>query len=223
MADGDVYKVTLEWRYSSIDVAVQNVLYYRQELDEPSLIPEVVLGGRLKTCFPGAGGWGGGIRSWLTADFSILNVRVQRVYPIVTGAYLTAVNQAGSQLAAFYALPSTAAMLVRLRSDLNTRRGAGRIYLGGFSAGRQSTLEPTLANSGYFNAAPRTAADAFVAELVTSAATVGFGAAIYHAGVWSKAIAGPTPPYAMGWHLLNTWEVTSAIRVQRRREVGVGI
>lgn len=223
MADGDVYKVTLEWRYASVDVAVQNVLYFKQELDEPTLIPEQVLGTRLATAFPAVGGWAGDFRGFLSLDFSILNIRVQRLFPVVTGAYLTPVNRAGTGPNTFAFVPSSAAMVVRLRSDLNTRRGHGRLYLGGFAGARVSTLETTLLNVGTWTAAARTAAEAWFNSLVVAAALVGFGDAIYHAGVWSKAIAGPSPPYSDGWHLLNTWEVTSAIRCQRRREVGVGI
>lgn len=227
MSDGDVYKAVLEWRYAAIDVAVNNVFWFRQEGDEVTAVPEVVLAQRLANAMPSGSSWPGSLlRAWLSTGFAINNVRVQRVYPTVTGAYVVAVDVGGQAGGGPTYIPSSAALVVRLRSTLNTRRGRGRVYLGGFGALKTAGgTEYSLANEGYWGASVRNAAYGFVDTLRTQALTTpnGGGVAVYRMGVWSKAIAGPHPPYDMAWSPVTSWEATSAIRVQRRREVGVGV
>jgi hypothetical protein len=227
MADGDVYKAVLEWRYSAIDVAVNNVFWFRQEGEESGVAgPETVLGFRLANAMPSGTSWPSLLRAWLSTGFAINNVRVQRVYPVVTGAFVVAVNVGGQASGGPTYVPSSAALVVRLRSTLNTRRGRGRVYLGGFGSVKTAGgTEYALANEGYWGANVRTAAATFVENLRTQALTTpnGGGVAVYRMGVWSKAIAGPHPPYDMAWSPVTSWEATSAIRVQRRREVGVGV
>lgn len=227
MADGDVYKATLEWRYSGIDVAVNNVLWFLQVGAEPAAVPEIVLGNRLSNAMPSGSSWPGSLlRAWLSTGYAILNVRVQRVYPIVTGAYVVAVNVGGQAAGGPTYLPSSAALVVRLQSTLNTRRGRGRLYLGGFGSVKTAGgTEYALANEGYWGASVRAAAAGFIQTLRDQALLTpnGGGIAVYKMGVWSKTVAGPSPPYAFAWSELVAWDATSAIRVQRRREVGVGI
>lgn len=227
MADGDVYKATLEWRYSGIDVAVNNVLWFQQVGSEPSAVPELVLGNRLSNAMPSGSSWPGSLlRAWLSTGYAINNVRVQRVWPVVTSAYVVAVNVGGQAAGGPTYLPSTAAMVVRLSSTLNTRSGRGRLYLGGFGSVKTAGgTEYPLANEGYWGAAVRTSAANFVGDLRAQALTtpLGGGVAVYKMGVWSKKAAGPSPPYSFAWNEVVSWDATSAIRVQRRREVGVGI
>lgn len=224
MADGDVYKTTLEWRYTALDVAVNNVLWFRQENDaDPDVIPEIELGERLAAALPGGStDWPGQFRLWLDQNYSLNNIRVQRVYPVVNMAYVTPVNLAGRATNGPTYIPSTAAILVRLTSTLNTRRGRGRLYLGGIAPLNPFAVQYSLANSGYWGALVRAAAAGFIDGLQVAAAPPAVGA-LYHLGVWSREIAGPTPPYSNGFNPLLSREVTSAVRVQRRREVGVGI
>lgn len=226
MADGDVYKVTLEWRYATIDVAVQNVLYFRQDgaFTDPLVVPELNLGNRLAGAMPASGSWGGTFRQYLSPNFSILNVRVQRLYPIITGAYLVPVNRAGTGLVNPTFVPSSAALVVRLRSTLNTRRGHGRLYLGGFASFFTSAgVFPTMSSEGYWTADLVTAATAFITQLKNASEASVIGEAEFRFGVWSKTVAGLHAPYSNGFNEIASWEGTTAIRVQRRREVGVGI
>lgn len=227
MSDGDVYKATLEWRYSAIDVAVNNVLWFLQVGDEPSATPEIVLAQRLANAMPAGSSWVGSLlRAWLSTGYSINNVRVQRVYPIVTSAYTVAVNVGGQAAGGPTYLPSTAALVVRLQSTLNTRRGRGRLYLGGFGSVKSvGGVEYALANEGYWGASVRASAALFVQSLRDQALLTpnGGGVAVYKMGVWSKTVAGASPPYHYAFNELIAWDATSAIRVQRRREVGVGI
>lgn len=226
MVDGDVYKVTLEWQYSNLDVAVQNVLWFRQDGDNSdiTIVPETQLGARLAAAMTGANDWDAEYRRWLSPNFRILNVRVQRVFPVVTGAYLTAVNVGGLGNIDAPAPPSAAAMLVRLASTLNTRRGRGRLYFGGFASRKNIIPFPfSAASEGYWSAGLMAALTSWFGSLKTAAQTAPGGECVFRVGVWSKAVAGPTPPYANGFSELVSWSAQAAIRCQRRREVGVGI
>lgn len=224
MADGDVYKVTLEWRYSSIDVAVQNVLWFRQSGEEGNGSPETVLATRIASVMPAGSSWPSLLRAWLDQGFGINNIRVQRVYPTVALAEVLAVNVAGQGQGGPTYIPSPCAVLVRLRAVRGDRRGLGRLYIGGIASVKTAGgTEFSLANNGYWGANVRAAVYNFLDNLQAAAQDAPDGGAVYFWGVWSKTIAGPSPPYAYALSEMQSWEVTSPVRVQRRREVGVGI
>lgn len=226
MVDGDTYKTTLEWRYTDVDVAVQNVLYFRQFGDDstPGYVPELDLGNRIKLVWNAGSGPGDFRGQYISPSFSFLNVRVQPIWPAETLATVTPVNVAGSGVDAGANIPSVCAMLVRLQALSHTRTGMGRIYLGGFAANRNALgADRATTSHGYWSASYTTFAGIWFQAVWDACKTANAHGVHFDMGVWSRVLQGPTRPGNDGFSPLVSFAVQSAVRVQRRREVGVGI
>ena len=135
--------------------------------------------------------------------------------PFGTATQVMAISPtwAGSDVSSH--LPPSVAVCISKRTDLIGRARRGRLFLAG---------APMNANSGL-----GTWTSAFVSA--KQGHVNGFGAeygegginADYEAGVWSRLLAGPTPPFSFSaYQAIDTMVVRSQCRSQRRREVGVG-
>lgn len=223
MPAGDVYRVTLDQSYADTGVTVQNVLFFK--LIDPDLAgegPGAVLAGRLRDLsLAGSGAWYDH-RFSLSNQFLLNEIRAQRVYADLEGATVVSVGMAGRRTSGG-ALPSICAMILRLYSTRISRRGQGRLYLGGLAIGNDNGANGTnLASSGRWDGWPATHAVALGNHLIDTFNGVDAGSVGFVWGVWSKAIAGPTAPYSDGFAPLDHVAVDYVVRAQRRREVGVG-
>lgn len=228
MADGWVFKVTLESSYVDVGVAVNNVLYFTEVGDETGgVIPEQHLGDLVAASLSTAFSAGVAMRSAQTDNFHWDTVRVQRVWPGVPGgAYITALGVSGSAGSGGASrLPTICCVVARLHSTVNTRRGRGRLYLGGWAHGDGTQF--FIADNGHWSVTVTNLVAAWLTDLrATRFPATGGAGPRYIWGVWSKATAGPLVPgvgYNNGFASMDSTSVDSVVRAQRRREIGVGI
>lgn len=112
------------------------------------------------------------------------------------------------------AASGTIAEVVTIYTSQIGRRHRGRIYLAGAVNNRIV--------SGSFNSTQVTASQAFVTAL--AGRYVGdLHTGSYTMGVWSKAIAGPDPPWSTdAFTPATSLTLRTLVRTQRRRQIGVG-
>ncbi len=111
--------------------------------------------------------------------------------------------------------PPADALVITKRTDLIGRSRRGRMYL------------PGLTTNSHAGAGVLTGA--FLATKATNIANLhavydeGGTSPDYEHGVWSRLLAGPTPPFSFSaYQAVDTMIARSEIRTQRRRQVGVG-
>jgi hypothetical protein len=110
----------------------------------------------------------------------------------------------------------TLAEVITIYTSRAGRRGRGRIYL----AGGNTDLNPPV--SGVWHSQQTIRTQTLATALATRYMQVPYVTS-WALGVWSKAIAGPTPPWPTDAFVrANALSVRTIIRNQRRRQVGVG-
>lgn len=150
--------------------------------------------------------------SQLAFDF----VEVQSIVPFA-GAPV-AVSFPGGTVGAVVggSVSATLCEVITVYTSRAGRRGRGRIYLAGAST---ATADISL---GSWISPQTTRTTSFATALATNymqePPVVG-----WKLGVWSKVIAGPTPPWSTDAFVRATnLTVRTIVRTQRRRQVGVG-
>ena len=119
-------------------------------------------------------------------------------------------TQAGS-------LSATLAEVITIYTSRAGRRGRGRIYLTGID-----TQSSANVGQGVWGSAQTTRTQTLATALATRYMVVPYNSS-WALGVWSKAIAGPTPPWPTSAFVRATaLTVRTIMRTQRRRQVGVG-
>jgi hypothetical protein len=110
---------------------------------------------------------------------------------------------------------ATLCEVMTIYSERAGRRGRGRIYLPG------SDTFVSSPGVGTWNATQTTRTQAFANALTARYITPVGGQ--FSLGVWSRAVAGPTPPWSTSAFARATGcVVRNVIRNQRRRQLGVG-
>lgn len=114
------------------------------------------------------------------------------------------------------AASATLCEVITIYSSRGGRRGRGRLYL---ACGDTFTVAPS---SGSWAAVATTRTTNFANALATR--YIGApGLVAYCLGVWSRVLAGPTPPWPTSAFVRATaLTVRTTIRTQRRRQLGVG-
>ena len=112
---------------------------------------------------------------------------------------------------------ATLAEVLTIYTSRAGRRGRGRIYL----AGADTTLTTGI-TAGIWSPTQTSKTQTFATALATRYMQVPYVTS-WALGVWSKAIAGPTPPWPTSAFVRATsLTVRTIVRTQRRRQVGVG-
>lgn len=222
--EGNIYRATLEGHYTTGGVRINNVLWFRQLDPDLVVLEEATLGQSLKTVlFPSAGSWPGDWDAYTVNVFVYDYWRVQRMTPGLPGtAVLTSVDQAGGSGNAH--LPSVAALDCKLTSTYLSRRGMGRLFLGGIAGthgsdgSAWSTAGPTRWSAGLL-----TNANGFLDALFNAFSAANPSNEGFEWGVWSRTMAGGSAPYdPEAFHPMADFALDPIIRCQRRREEGVG-
>jgi hypothetical protein len=121
-------------------------------------------------------------------------------------------NAAGTNSGTGGPHPASCAVLT-LYTSLIGRKRRGRIYIGG--------IPSNLVANGLWSGPMITNLNTIRTALLGRYGPT--GDTIYELGVWSRLIAGPTPPYpASAFEPITSIAVRSQVRSQRRRQVGVG-
>lgn len=221
MAEGNIYRATIESHYSDSGVRVNNVLWFRQLPGGPDAIEESSLGQSIRSVLQPSDPGGPGAMRILQANTYVYDaVRVQRMTPgLPGGAVLTVLDFAGGS--SDLALPTFTSLDLKLQSTMIHARGRGRLYLGGFCRSNGSIPGQASSSRWHTNLINRVLqfADAFHDRF--DEATVDNEG--FEWGVWSKTIAGRFPPFNDGaFHPLADFTVDPIMRCQRRREEAVG-
>lgn len=146
---------------------------------------------------------------------SYTELQGQMLIPYGAASQALAISPVWAGADASQPMPPQAAMVATKRTDLIGRSRRGRIYWGGFGVNAQ-------AGTGLWTT---TAVAARQTAMNNMGAVYGEGgsSADYEMGVWSRTLAGPTPPFSFAaYQALDSVIVRPTIRTQRRRQVGVG-
>lgn len=224
MAEGNIYRATLEGHYTTGGVRINNVLWFRQLDPDLVELEEATLGQSLKTVlFPSAGSWAGDWDKYIMNVFVFDYWRVQRMTPGLPGtAVLTTIDQAGGSGST--RLPPIAALDCKLISTYLHRRGMGRLYLGGIaSANADDGSAYTVNNVTRWSSGILGNAASFIDALFNAFSAANPSNEGFEWGVWSRTMGGSSAPYDPdAFHPMADFVFDPIIRCQRRREEGVG-
>lgn len=157
------------------------------------------------------------MRNRCSAQLTFEGVEVQSIVPFSGAAVYAAwpANTVGAQSG--NCISGTLAEVITIYTSRAGRRGRGRIYL----AGTQTALIGG-SNFGNWATSQTTTTQAFATALATRYMNVPY-ATSYALGVWSRVLAGPTPPWPTSAFVrANSLTVRTTVRNQRRRQAGVG-
>jgi hypothetical protein len=235
VANGDIFRLTLEGAYTAESIAVQHVLWFRQE----SVLPVVDEAEWLLTEFgenvlqdtPAAP-----LLDVQASGFQWLNLRCQKmldpfeepvgaaVPTIITGNGLDDAIPGGVR-----AIPSVCSLVAKLISERAGRSGLGRIYFGGFAnrAGATGAQFANLRDHGRWSGNCVSQIQAFLHNLLVrydGATDLSPPDGIrFTWGVWSRKFGNQTPPHnPAGFSPMAGVLAQEVVRLQRRREYGVG-
>jgi hypothetical protein len=235
MANGDVFRLTMEGAYTAESIAVQHVLWFRQT----SALPLVSEANQLADDFGAhmiAGGAGQPLRRVQTPGFQWLSLRCQKMLdPFeepVSGAFASVLAGQGIDTAipgGTARIPSVCALVATTHSDRSGRSGMGRIYFGGFAtqAGDDGAQFALTRDHGRWSEVcvshVQTWLDNLLARYNGAAVLDGTLPMTAQIGVWSRKFGNQTPPFnPAGFSPMTSAEAGEIVRLQRRREFGVG-
>jgi hypothetical protein len=208
LAYNDIFRLRIYQRLHGAQVV--NVLHFVQ--DDPT---------------PGVGG------AWLANDFltnmsatlrarasnEVLfeSIEVQSIVPFSGGSDVANFPANTLGTVGLGVTSATLAEVITIYTSRGGRRGRGRQYMAG-AATRSSTGSSQGVWASTQTALTVNYATALAGRYIYTAPTVRF-----HLGVWSRTIAGPTPPWSTDAFVRATsLTVRTIMRTQRRRQVGVG-
>lgn len=235
MANGDVFRLTLEGAYFSESIAVQHVLWFRQT----SATPVATEADQLAADFGNnliSGALAAPLLNVQSPAFQWLFLRCQKMLdpfePPVSYAVPTVIVGTGLDDAisgGIRAIPSVCALVATLQSDRTGRSGMGRIYFGGFAnrAGASGAQFANLLDHGRWSVTCVAGVQTWLNNVQAryDGATVlgGGGGMTAEWGVWSRKFGNQTPPHnPAGFSPMAGHTAGNIIRLQRRREYGVG-
>lgn len=207
MAFNDIYRLRIYGRQHGSQCV--NVLHFVEDVNLTGTGPQA-----LATDF--VTNMGTTLRARAAAQMLFEYVEVQSIVPF-SGGLVTAnfpANALGTAPSA--SVTATLAEVITIYTSRGGRRGRGRIYL----AGSGTTISEL--NSGVWQSGQTARTQAFATALATRYMVVPYNSS-WALGVWSRAIAGPTPPWPTSAFVRATaLTVRTIARTQRRRQVGVG-
>jgi len=208
MAANDVYRVVIRGRLFGSEI--DNVMWFRERAGSSvgSGNNSAALAANVRT------GIDTNWRAIASTSMFYEAVQATRMVPYGDGPSedAWAANTAGSAGASTAVHPQSAAVLTLYTSKIGRSR-RGRIYICG--------MPGTNAASGLWSAGTITGLTAIATTLTTRYGPS--GSQSWELGVWSKKLAGATPPFtASAFEPITSIAVRSQIRSQRRRQVGVG-
>jgi len=208
MAALDVYRVVIRQRLFGSEV--DNVLWFRERAGSSvgSGNNSATLANNIRT------GIDTTFRAMTTTSHFYEAVQATRMVPYGDGPVEDAwtAGTAGTAGSGATIHPASAGVLTLYTSKIGRSR-RGRIYLAGFNPGNTA--------SGLWSSTSLTAMGNFSAVLTTRYGPSGTQS--WELGVWSKKIAGATPPFdSTAFEPITSIAVRAQIRSQRRRQVGVG-
>lgn len=236
MANGDVFRVTLEGAYVTEAIAVQHVLWFRQTSASPVADEDAVLLDDVGENVL-AGAVGATLKSVQSAGFQWLGVRAQKMLdplqePVFAAAdgVLVGTGQDVVIGAGAIRIPSVCCLVAKITSERLGRSGLGRLYLGGFAtiSSAATGSVPVTRDHGRWSADCVSHVQTFLNNLRArydgvTVLDVGSGMQA-ELGVWSRKFGGNTPPYnPAGFSPVIGALAQEEIRIQRRREFAVGL
>ena len=207
MPFNDIFRLRIYQRLHGAQVV--NVLHFVQEEASPSF-------GALQLAQDFVTNMTTPLRNRAVNQMAFDFVEVQSLVPFA-GAPVS-VSFAGGTVGAVIggSVSATLCEVITVYTSRAGRRGRGRIYLAG---GSTATADISAGNW----LSPQTTR---TTSLATALATRYMAVPVlggYALGVWSKVLAGPTPPWPSSAFVRATnLTVRTIVRTQRRRQVGVG-
>jgi hypothetical protein len=207
MAFNDIYRLRIYQRLHNAQVV--NVLHF---------VEDVALSGS------GAQDLAEDFRDSMTATlrarasnqlyFEYVEVQSLVPYADVPAVATWPANTNGTQLGS--CISGSLAEVVSVYTSRAGRRGKGRMYLAGVDT------QQTTHTNGLWSAVQSDRTRAFATALAERYMQVPYDSS-WALGVWSRATAGPTPPWpSEAFVRASSLVVRSTMRNQRRRQVGVG-
>jgi hypothetical protein len=164
--------------------------------------------------------------AWLqyrSPDYTVDHIECRSLVPFGDGLQTISLGWAGTAGASgiggadLGALPGAMALVLTLRTAQPGRAHRGRLFLTGWPKRNDATL------NGLWNSFVLTGAGAVATQLLAvygPTPVVNIGNRLV---VWSRKLAGATPPFSTsGATPVTAISVQNRVRVQRRREIGVG-
>lgn len=207
MAQNDIHKLVIESQKGV--TSMFNTMWFREEIagvapDQRATLANDFVGTWITPTV-------NSFRTAVTQDTVVTAVTVQRYVPYEEGVFRLAVTANNAGTITGTVLPSICAVCITLLTAMGGRRGRGRFYLPPPQAvshtdGNWSTTHQTAINNSMTTLSNR--------YLQFS----GYSVSGFRLGVWSRVIAGPSPPYnGAGFTPGNGWVVRPEVRAIRRR------
>lgn len=207
---GSVYKVIVFQQYRQL-IAVQNVFHVRLNLagalfDAGSVTSEFV-----NTALPG---WRGSV----TPDILFVAVQAIQIHPLGGDSHTRSIQLFGTSLPSgiWSTYPVVNAGVITWRTGNPSRRGRGRMYICGLP------MLPYEWDGIRFGSTARS----LLTNIATALMNTYGGNPLngFEFGVWSRRIAGPTPPYdASAFQQITGFTIQSYIATMGSRRLGHGI
>jgi hypothetical protein len=204
MTVGAVYKCAVETVYGGA-VDIVNVYHLRETAASPGLSAQQV-SDDLKAFMDA------NMRSMMNTGLVFVRTTAQRMIPNEEDVFQTlwASNVTGTD--GNQPSLSCTALLVQLHTSVNSRRGRGRIYLGGMSN--------FIANMFSWSATNTNRANALMTAMLARYKSGGTPGTL-ELGIWSRVNGNQHAPFdAAGFQPVTNFTIDPNVRLQRRREFG---
>ena len=228
MGNGDWYRLSIEGHYALESITVANVLWFQQTSVSPVGGESQILADDFKNNV--IDGIGQTPRNWQTFDFVYDLIRCQKMgftFEAPASSAFGPPVQLGSGGEQLNGIPSCCALVYKLSTGSAGRRHRGRLYFGGIAGYKVLGTVAATADHGRWSTGLITDWNAYMARILAryDGVTVFHGGSGFTArwGIFSRAIGGSSPPFNVaGFQPVTAYSTDGIIRIQRRREFGVG-
>jgi len=230
MANGDVFRLSVEGHYALESITVNNVLWFQQVSAAPLANEAQLLADDFKNNI--IGGIGQAPRNCQSPDFVYDLIRVQRMlftYDAPVSSAFGPPVQVGSALDdPRFPIPTVCCLVYKLSTGVAGRRHRGRLFLGGFGCQAAGNTINPMSDRARWSAAFMVAMNAYMQRIKDryNGTTIIDAPSGYKArwGIYSHAIGGSSPPFNVsGFQNISSFSTDGIVRVQRRREYGRGV